>query len=116
MKYGKYLALLGMGLILVVCGPRSEEAQLARLEGQRDALTEEIEMLKQEIAQKASPGVKREKLMNVKISQVENGRFQHFIQVQGQSGGNYRACYEPGRCRTVRALRRGAGRRPGLEQ
>ncbi len=83
MKYRKYLALLGMGLILVACGPRSEEAQLARLEGQRDALTEEIEILKQEIAQKANPGVKREKLMNVKISQVEKGRFQHFIQVQG---------------------------------
>jgi len=83
MKYRKYLALLGMGLILVACGPRSEEAQLARLEKQRDALTEEIEMLKQEIAQKARPGVKREKLMNVKISQVEKERFQHFIQVQG---------------------------------
>jgi len=53
------------------------------LERQRDALTEEIEMLKQEIAQKARPGVKQEKLMNVKISQVEKGRFQHFIQVQG---------------------------------
>ena len=83
MKYRKYLALIGMGLILVACGPRSEEAQLARLEGQRDALTEEIEILKQEIAQKSRPGVKREKLMNVKISQVEKGRFQHFIQVQG---------------------------------
>ncbi len=83
MKYRKYLALLGMGLILAACGPQSEKAQLARLEGQRDALTEEIEILKQEIAQKASPGVKREKLMNVKISQVEKGRFQHFIKVQG---------------------------------
>jgi RND family efflux transporter MFP subunit len=72
-----------MGLIFVACGPSSEEAQLARLEGQRDALTEEIEILKQEIAQKSSPGVKQEKLMNVKISQVEKGRFQHFIQVQG---------------------------------
>lgn len=83
MKYRKYLALIGMGLIFVACGPSSEEAQLARLEGQRDALTEEIEILKQEIAQKSSPGVKQEKLMNVKISQVEKGRFQHFIQVQG---------------------------------
>ncbi len=83
MNYKKHLALLGMGLILVACGPRREEAQLARLERQRDALMEEIEMLKKEIAQKARPGVKREKLMNVKISQVEKGRFQHFIQVQG---------------------------------
>lgn len=83
MKYRKYLVLLGMGLILVACGPRNDEAQLARLERQRDALTEEIERLKQEIAQKARPGVKQEKLMNVEISQVEKGRFQHFIQVQG---------------------------------
>jgi membrane fusion protein (multidrug efflux system) len=83
MKYRKYLVLLGMGLILVACGPRNDEAQLARLERQRDALTEEIERLKQEIAQKASPGVKQEKLMNVEISQVKKGRFQHFIQVQG---------------------------------
>jgi len=83
MKYRKYLALLGMALILVACGPRGEEARLARLEKQRDALTEEIEVLKQEIAQKVRPGVKQEKLMNVKISQVERGRFQHFIQVQG---------------------------------
>jgi len=83
MKYRKYLALLGMGLILVACGPRNDESQLARLERQRDALTEEIEKLKQEIAQKARPGVKQEKLMNVEISQVEKGRFQHFIQVQG---------------------------------
>jgi RND family efflux transporter MFP subunit len=88
MKYRKYLVLLGMGLILVACGPRNDEAQLARLERQRDALTEEIEMLKQEIAQKARPGVKQEKLMNVRISQVEKGRFQHFIQVQGTVGSD----------------------------
>jgi membrane fusion protein (multidrug efflux system) len=83
MKYRKYLALLGMGLILVACGPGNDEARLARLEKERDALTEEIERLKQEIAQKARPGVKQEKLMNVEISRVEKGRFQHFVQVQG---------------------------------
>ncbi len=83
MKYRKYLVLLGIGLILVACGPRNDEAKLARLERQRDALTEEIEMLKQEIAQKARPSNRQEKLMNVRISQVEKGRFQHFIQVQG---------------------------------
>ncbi len=83
MKYRKCLALLGIGLIFVACGSRNDEAKLARLESQRDALTEEIERLKQEIAQKATPGIKQEKLMNVKISRVEKGRFQHFIQVQG---------------------------------
>jgi len=83
MKNNKILVLLGMGLILTTCGPRSEEAQLAQLEKQRDALTEKIERLKQGIAQKANPTAKREKLINVKISPVEKGLFQHFIQVQG---------------------------------
>jgi len=83
MKNNKILVLLGMGLILTACGPRGEEAQLAQLEKQRDALTEKIERLKQRIAQKANPTAKREKLINVKISPVEKGLFQHFIQVQG---------------------------------
>lgn len=83
MKNNKYLVLLGMALILTACGPRGEEAQLAQMEKQRDALTEKIEILKQEIAQKTSPGVKPEKLINVKILPVEKGLFQHFIQVQG---------------------------------
>jgi len=83
MKNSKYLALLGMGLILAACGPRSEEAQLARLERQREELTEKIEKLKQDIAQKAPPTRKSEKVMNVKISPVEKELFKHFIQVQG---------------------------------
>jgi len=83
MKNSKYLVLLGMGLILAACGPPGEEAQLARLERERDALTEKIEKLKQEIAQKGGPTGKRAKAMNVKISPVEKEIFQHFIQVQG---------------------------------
>ncbi|MCK4760320.1 MAG: biotin/lipoyl-binding protein, partial [Candidatus Aminicenantes bacterium] len=83
MKKSKYLVLLGMGLILAACGPPGEEAQLSRLERERDALTEKIEKLKQEIAQKGGPTGKRAKAMNVKISPVEKEIFQHFIQVQG---------------------------------
>ncbi len=83
MKKCKYLPLLGIGLILAACGSPSEEARLARLERQREALTQEIEKLKQEIAQKANPGVKREKVLNVEISPIEKEIFRHFIQVQG---------------------------------
>ncbi len=32
MKKGKYLALLGIGLVLAACGPSTQEAQLARME------------------------------------------------------------------------------------
>ncbi len=83
MKNCKYLILLGIGLILAACGSPSEEAQLARLERQREDLTQKIEKLKQEIAQKANPGMKREKVMNVEISEIEKGIFRNFIQVQG---------------------------------
>ncbi len=83
MKKCKYLPLLGIGLILAACGSPSEEARLARLERQREALTQEIEKLKQEIAQKANPGMKREKVLNVEISPIEKEIFRHFIQVQG---------------------------------
>jgi membrane fusion protein (multidrug efflux system) len=83
MKNYKYAVLLVTGLILATCSPPSEETQLARLERQRETLTEKIEKLKQEIAQKANPGVKREKVMNVEVLPVEKGTFRHFIQVQG---------------------------------
>jgi len=83
MKNYKYAVLLATGLILAACGPPSEEAQLARLERQRETLTEEIEKLKQEIAQKANPGVRHEKVMSVEVLPVEKGTFRHFIQVQG---------------------------------
>ncbi len=83
MKNCKYLALLGLGLLLSACGPSGDEARLARLEREREALTEKIETLKQKIAQKGGTAAKRTKAMNVEISPVEKGLFQHFIQVQG---------------------------------
>jgi membrane fusion protein (multidrug efflux system) len=83
MKKEKYLALLGIGLVLAACGPRGEEAQLARMEKQRDALNEKIEVLKTEIASKAHPDQKPEKITDVRISLLGKKLFQHFIQVQG---------------------------------
>lgn len=83
MKKGKYLAFLGIGLVLAACGPPGEEAKLARMEMQRDALIEKIEALEAEIALKAQPDQKPEKMMDVRIFLLEKERFQHFIQVQG---------------------------------
>lgn len=83
MKKGKYLAFLGIGLVLAACGPPGEEAKLARMEMQRDALIEKIEALEAEIALKAHPDQKPEKMMDVRIFLLEKERFQHFIQVQG---------------------------------
>ncbi|MEE8376902.1 MAG: biotin/lipoyl-binding protein, partial [Candidatus Aminicenantaceae bacterium] len=83
MKKGKYLALLGIGLVLAACGPPGEEAKLARMEKQRDALKEKIVALKAEIASKAQPYQKPEKITDARIFLLEKELFQHFIQVQG---------------------------------
>ncbi len=83
MKKGKYLALLGIVLILVSCAPGGDEAQLAKMERQRDTLIEKIEVLKAQIASKSQPNQKPERITDVKISLLEKELFQHFIQVQG---------------------------------
>ena len=111
MKTSKYLVLLGMGLILGACGPRGEEAQLAQLERQRDALTEKIDKLKQEIAQTEVPGVKREKVMNVKISRVEKGLFHHYIQVQGTVESDNNVLVAPQSSGIVKKIHVNAGNR-----
>jgi RND family efflux transporter MFP subunit len=111
MKTRKYWILLGMGLILAACGPRGEEAQLAQLERQRDALTEKIDKLKQEIAQKETPGVKREKVMNVKISRVEKGLFHHYIQVQGTVESDNNVLVAPQSSGIVKKIHVNAGNR-----
>ena len=111
MKNRKYWVLLGMGLILAACGPRNEEAQLAQLERQRDALTEKIEKLKQEIAQKEVPGAKREKVMNVIISRVEKELFQHFIQVQGTVESDNNVLVAPQSSGIVKKIHVNAGNR-----
>lgn len=111
MKKCKYVVLLVTGLILAACGPPSEEAQLARLERQREDLTQKIEKLKQEIAQKANPGAKREKVMNVEISPVEKGIFRHFIQVQGTVESDNNVLVSPQSSGIVKKIHVQAGNR-----
>ena len=83
MNKTKLLTLSMIVLILVACGPPGKEAELAKLQRQRDSLTEKINRLKQEMDQENGPEQKQEKVLTVKISPLEKGLFQHFIQVQG---------------------------------
>ena len=68
MKKGKYSTLMGIGLLLASCAPGGEEAQLAKMEMQRETLTEKIETLKAEIALKVTPDQRPEKITDVRIS------------------------------------------------
>lgn len=83
MKKISILIVLGV-FLLTACGPRDKQSELQRLERQRDALNEQIEQLKAELAQSGSgqPRV-REQLMYVSVSDVKPEVFQHFIKVQG---------------------------------
>lgn len=114
MKNRKYLALLGIGFLLASCSPPGRggsEAELARLEQQREVLTEKIETLKQEIAQQGNPALKVEKVMNVKISPLEKAPFQHFIQVQGTIESDNNIMVAPQASGIVKKIHVSAGNR-----
>jgi len=83
MKKITLFAILG-ALVLTACGPRDKRTQLQRLERQRDALTEQIEQLKSELAQgDLSASKMKAPAMYVSVQKVTPELFQHFIKVQG---------------------------------
>lgn len=83
MKKITLLIILGT-FLLTACGPRDKQSELQRMERQRNALNEKIELLKAELAQGRSGEPQlREQLMYVAASEVKPEVFQHFIKVQG---------------------------------
>ncbi len=83
MKKISIMIVLGV-FLLTACGPRDKQSQLQRLERQRDALNEQIEQLKAELAHSGSGQPKvREELVYVSVSEVIPKIFQHYIKVQG---------------------------------
>ena len=83
MKRLKILSLIGVIVLLVSCAPPNDQAQLRRLENQRDQLNQKIEALKAEIAAESGGISKPETVMTVSAAEVTQNPFHHFIQVQG---------------------------------
>ncbi|MBU4202825.1 MAG: efflux RND transporter periplasmic adaptor subunit [Acidobacteria bacterium] len=80
-----YLIVASMILTLTACSPPGgKQAELGKLERQRDALDAKIKALKTELD--AAQGMPKPEApgANVEIAVVQFGLFQHFIQVQGQ--------------------------------
>ncbi|MBU1337785.1 MAG: hypothetical protein KKD56_01810, partial [Acidobacteria bacterium] len=80
-----YLIVASMILTLTACSPPGgKQAELGKLERQRDALDSKIKALKTELD--AAQGMPKPEApgANVEIAVVQFGLFQHFIQVQGQ--------------------------------
>jgi len=83
MKKRKFLALFII-FFIISCGSRDKQAQLERLEKQKDELTEKINKLKAEIAKQGSPTHLNERTAHVNIAQVNPELFKHYIEVQGK--------------------------------
>ncbi|MFA9213361.1 MAG: efflux RND transporter periplasmic adaptor subunit [Candidatus Methylacidiphilales bacterium] len=88
------IAILSIiSIILTSCGGgnsmEKKQAELEKLKAEQAELTTSIKTLEDEI--KAGGGVtveKREKVVNVAVSNVETANFKHFIDVQGRVDGD----------------------------
>jgi RND family efflux transporter MFP subunit len=81
-KRAFFLVILSM-LFLVSCGPKDKQAQLTKLEKQRDEITKKIDKLKAEIDKKEGLNPNNKKIIHVTITEIKPEVFKHFITVQG---------------------------------
>jgi membrane fusion protein (multidrug efflux system) len=78
-----FLLILSM-LFLVSCGAKDKQAQLAKLEKQRDEITIKINKLRAEISNnKEGLNSNNKKIVHVTITEVKPEVFKHYISVQG---------------------------------
>lgn len=82
MKSIKILAILSIFLI-ISCSSKDKQAELERLERQREELTEKIDKLKADISKEKGTMQQNEKIAHVNITQIKPEVFRHFINVQG---------------------------------
>lgn len=94
MKNGKVIiAILSIiSIILTSCGGgntiEKKQAKLEKLKTQQTELASEIKALEEEIKLSGVKTEKREKIVNVAVSNVETSNFKHFIDVQGRVDGD----------------------------
>jgi len=78
----KTITLISTIIWLVACGQEDKQAQIKELEYQRDALIARIETLRVQIA-KESGDIISGKIAYIKVQQLQQGEFRHYIKVQG---------------------------------
>ena len=80
----KYISLLIFSSIfLSACQPDNKHAQLAKLEREREALTEKINQLKAELSGEDPIPNNNNRIPHVRIEKIMPSDFRHFIKVQG---------------------------------
>ena len=93
MKNAKVIiAILSViSIIMTSCGGNTiekKQAKLEKLKTQQTELTTEIKALEEEIKLSGVKTEKREKIVNVAVTNVETSNFKHFIDVQGRVDGD----------------------------
>jgi membrane fusion protein, multidrug efflux system len=93
MKNAKVIiAILSViSIIMTSCGGNTiekKQAKLEKLKTQQTDLTTEIKALEEEIKLSGVKTEKREKIVNVAVTNVETSNFKHFIDVQGRVDGD----------------------------
>jgi membrane fusion protein (multidrug efflux system) len=93
MKNAKVIiAILSViSIIMTSCGGNTiekKQAKLEKLKNQQTELTTEIKALEEEIKLSGVKTEKREKIVNVAVTNVETSNFKHFIDVQGRVDGD----------------------------
>jgi membrane fusion protein, multidrug efflux system len=93
MKNAKVIiAILSViSIIMTSCGGNTiekKQAKLEKLKTQQTELTAEIKALEEEIKLSGVKTEKREKIVNVAVTNVETSNFKHFIDVQGRVDGD----------------------------
>jgi RND family efflux transporter MFP subunit len=83
----KILSIVSLGTLMAVafmsCGPGGDAARLARLEQKRDALNTQIDELKSAMAQAGGTVQAAAEAAAVRVEEIRESLFRHFITVQG---------------------------------
>lgn len=90
-------------IVTISCSSNDRQAQLNKLETQRESLTEKIEQLKLEIAQDNGV-ILEENIKYVDIATAEPKVFKHYIKVQGTVGSDNNILIPPQSSGIVKAI------------
>ncbi|MCX6231631.1 MAG: efflux RND transporter periplasmic adaptor subunit [Bacteroidetes bacterium] len=90
----KIILILSIILVVVSCKNGDKKAQLDKLKGERDKLTEQINKLQSEIAQEKGDTINLN-IPVVGIAEVKTQEFNHFIEVQGKIDGEANVAVAP---------------------
>ncbi len=96
----KLIIIISIIITIVACKSGDKKAQLDKLKGERDKITEQITALQLEIS-KEKGDTNDQKIPVVGITEVKTQEFNHFIEVQGKIDGEDNVAVAPRMAGTI---------------